>query len=113
MAYLRKLFRKKYILKLRMKIETSFWKFNSYINEKISNQTSTQGPLKILFASNIGSNLNVLGFDFVLARALSSRGHEVIVSLCNGGFAACMLAEYQKFPNVEDFIDSCNKRWNS
>ena len=105
MAYLRKLFRKKYILKLRMKIETSFWKFNSYINEKISNQTSTQGPLKILFASNIGSNLNVLGFDFVLARALSSRGHNVLVSLCNGGFAACMLAEYQKFPNVEDFID--------
>jgi len=61
--------------------------------------------MKILIATNIGGNLNTLGFDVVLGKALESRGHEVSVSICEGGFDACMYGEVSKFRKLETFIN--------
>ncbi len=101
---LNRLFSNKVLLKIRKKIEIKLWRFPSNNYKNFQDYGETSKRLRILVASNIGGNMNTLAFDTVIARALSSRGHNVKISLCDGGFAACMFAEHHKFKSIDDFV---------
>lgn len=62
-----------------------------------------ENPKSFLIASNIGGNLNTLAFDLLLGQILKSRGHSVEVTLCGGGFEACMFMEINKFQDLNEF----------
>ncbi|MCX8482182.1 MAG: hypothetical protein ORN50_01275, partial [Crocinitomicaceae bacterium] len=51
---------------------------------------------KYLIASNIGGNMNLMALDLVLARALTARGHDVKITLCNKALSACLACELNK-----------------
>lgn len=102
MNLFRSLLSSKKAIRLRILWELIAWKIT---NKKYIKGSLADRKLKILIASNIGENLNTLGFDVVLGKALKSRGHEVSISICEGGFDACMYGEISKFRNPETFIN--------
>jgi hypothetical protein len=101
---LNRVFSNKVLLNIRKKTEIKLWRFPSKNNRNVQDLGETKRKLRILVATNIGGNMNTLAFDTVIARALSTRGHNVRISLCDGGFAACMFAEHQKFKSIGEFV---------
>jgi hypothetical protein len=58
---------------------------------------------RILIATHVGLHFTANTIDSLLAIALTFRGAEVDVLLCDGALSACMIAEYTLAPSVERF----------
>lgn len=71
---------------------------------------------RVLIATQIGLHFSANAIDSLLAVALTLRGAQVDVLLCDGALSACMIAEHTLAPSVEryarvgpstDFCDVC------
>lgn len=63
---------------------------------------SRRGP-KILIATSTGLHLGLTTVDSLLAVALTLRGADVSVLLCDGALPACQMCEYNWFPDTARF----------
>jgi predicted nucleic acid-binding protein len=59
---------------------------------------------KVLIATSVGSHLPGTSLESVLAAALSLRGAEPHVLLCDGLLPACLACDVTWYPNQEDFV---------
>ena len=59
---------------------------------------------KVLIATSVGSHLPGTSLESVLAAALSLRGAEPHVLLCDGVLPACLACDVTWYPNQEDFV---------
>ncbi len=73
---------------------------------------------RVLVATQIGLHFTANAIDSLLAVALTFRGAQVDVLMCDGALSACMIAEYTLAPSVErfarvgprvDFCDVCKE----
>lgn len=64
---------------------------------------ASSGP-KVLIATSIGSHLPGTSLESVLAAALSLRGAEPHVLLCDGALPACMACDVTWYPNRDLFV---------
>lgn len=73
---------------------------------------------RVLVATQIGLHFTANAIDSLLAVALTFRGAQVDVLMCDGALSACMIAEYTLAPSVErfarvgprvDFCDVCQE----
>ena len=98
-----------FVMKVRLKYEVFRWSL--ILREKNSTVSQVSRPLNILFASNIGGNLNALALDITLARKLKQRGHKITFSLCDKSLPACMNCEINKFSSLNEFIEDGQKNF--
>jgi hypothetical protein len=71
---------------------------------------ATDGPVKVLIATSIGSHLPAMQLETVLAAALGLRGAQVEALLCDEVLPGCQMAEPRFFPNVKRFAEHGPKR---
>ena len=65
---------------------------------------AANGP-RVLFATAIGSYAHAVTLESVLAAALTFRGADVHVLLCDGAMTACAECEASLYPNVARFVE--------
>ena len=87
----------------RLFIELLIWKHR--LSRVPTATAQAKHKKKYLIASNIGGNMNLMALDLVLARALTARGHDVKITLCNKALSACLSCELNKFKSIEEFTD--------
>jgi hypothetical protein len=97
-----------FVMKVRLKYEVFRWSL--ILREKNSTVSQVSRPLNILFATNIGENLNALALDITLARKLKQRGHKITFSLCDKSLPACMNCEINKFSSLNEFVENGSKK---
>jgi len=96
------------VMKIRLNYEIIRWSL--ILRKKPFPLDLAPRPLNILFATNIGGNLNTLALDITLARKLNQRGHKIVFSLCDSTLPACMNCEINKFSSVNEFIENGSKK---
>jgi hypothetical protein len=96
------------VLKIRLGYEVFWWSL--ILKKKTVLVDQSPQPLNILFATNVGGNLNALALDITLARKLQQRGHVITFSLCDKTLPACMNCELNKFSSLNEFIDDGAKK---
>ena len=62
-----------------------------------------RGRPRILVATSLGGHVAMTPVESMLAVALTLRGAQVDILLCDAALPACQLAEWQHFPDFEDF----------
>lgn len=97
-----------FVMKVRLKYEVFCWSF--ILRERNLGISQVSRPMNILFATNIGGNLNALALDITLARKLKQRGHRITFSLCNKSLPACMNCEINKFSSLKEFVEDGSKK---
>ena len=65
---------------------------------------AASGP-RVLFATAIGSYAHAVTLESALAAALTFRGADVHVLLCDGAMTACAECEASLYPNVARFVE--------
>jgi hypothetical protein len=65
---------------------------------------AAQGGPRVLFATAIGSYAHAVSLESALAAALTLRGAEVHVLLCDGAMTACAECEASLYPDVARFV---------
>ncbi len=70
-----------------------------------SARTSAQGGPRVLMATAIGSYAHAVTLESALAVALTFRGAEVHVLLCDGTMTACAECEASLYPNLRRFVE--------
>jgi len=65
--------------------------------------TSTEGGPRILLATGVGGHVPVATMDSLLAAALTIRGAQVHMLLCDGALPACEHLTYHTVPDVASF----------
>lgn len=71
---------------------------------------SAQGGLRVLIATSIGGHFALNAIDRLLAVALTLRGAEVRIALCDRVLNACQMAEANLFPDQNRFVASGPQR---
>jgi hypothetical protein len=69
-----------------------------------SAQAAARGGPRVLMASAIGSYAHAVTLESALAAALTFRGVEVHVLLCDGSMTACAECEASLYPDIDRFI---------
>jgi hypothetical protein len=67
--------------------------------------SSAKGRVPILIATSVGGHLSGTIIESALAVALTLRGAEVHVLLCDQVLPACLYAEFSQFPDLSEFAD--------
>ncbi len=67
-------------------------------------KASAQGGPKVLMATAIGSIAHAITLESVVAAALTFRGAEVHVLVCDGAMTACAECEASLYPNLSTFV---------
>ena len=70
-----------------------------------SARNAAQGGPRVLMATAIGSYAHAVTLESALAAALTFRGAEVHVLLCDGTMTACAECEASIYPDVQHFVD--------
>ena len=70
-----------------------------------SARTSASGGQRVLMATSIGSYAHAATLESVLAAALTFRGAEVHVLLCDGAMSACAECDASLYPNLAQFAE--------
>jgi hypothetical protein len=70
-----------------------------------SAQASAQGGPRVLMATAIGSYAHAMTLESVVAAALTFRGAEVHVLLCDGVMTACAECEASLYPDIATFAE--------
>lgn len=70
-----------------------------------SARAAAQGGPRVLMASSIGSYAHAVTLESALAAALTFRGAEVHVLLCDGAMTACAECEASLYPDLTAFTD--------
>ena len=71
-----------------------------------SARAAAQGGPRVLMATGIGSYAHGVTLESALAAALTFRGAEVHVLLCDGSLTACAECEASLYPNLEKFVSN-------
>lgn len=69
-----------------------------------SARSSAQGGTRVLFATSIGSYAHAMTLESALAAALTFRGAEAHVLLCDGAMTACAECEASLYPSITKFV---------
>jgi hypothetical protein len=69
-------------------------------------RTAAQGGPRVLMATTIGSYAHGVTLESALAAALTFRGAEVHVLLCDGALTACAECEASLYPDVAKFVQA-------
>src|SRR5688572_18109625 len=69
-----------------------------------SARAAAAGGPRVLFATAIGSYAHAVTLESALAAALTFRGADVHVLLCDGAMTACAECEASLYPNVARFV---------
>jgi hypothetical protein len=67
-------------------------------------RAAAQGGPRVLMASSIGSYAHAVTLESALAAALTFRGAEVHVLLCDGTMSACAECEASLYPDIARFL---------
>jgi len=66
---------------------------------------AARGGPRVLMATSVGSYAHAMTLESVVAAALTFRGAEVHVLLCDGALTACAECESSLYPNLSKFVE--------
>jgi hypothetical protein len=75
-----------------------------------SARASSRGGPRVLMASAIGSYAHAVSLESALAAALTFRGAEVHVLLCDAAMPACAECDASLYPNLQRFVEHGPRR---
>lgn len=90
----------------------SYFQSYSNLNKNISIDKNRERKKKILISTFSGDNYLIKIIDIIFYYFLRINGHDVFILKCSKSFNLCMLSDYTKFKNLDNFKKSQKKICN-